>query len=201
MRYRISRIGAALGVASVAFLVAACGGSGGNNSTTGTGGTGGGAGAFQAYVSCLNQHGVTIQLPSARPDAGARRSGEPRAFPSGVRPSGTPRAFPSGVRPSGFGGGFGAFQKPSGVDDATWQKAQSACASVRPSFAPGQRGNGAGDNGALRAYRDCLANHGVSASAEPGSLNTADPKIAAAEKACAVLRPTAAPTIWPTSES
>lgn len=197
MRYRIRRIAAALGVASVAFVVAACGG-GGSNSTASASGTGGGSNAFEAYVSCLNKNGVNIQLPSARPSA--RRSGAPRSFPSGVRPSGSPRAFPSGVRPSGFGGGFGGmFQKPSGVDDATWQKAQSACASVRPSFGPGGRGNGAGDNGAMRAYRDCLSNHGVSASTAPGSLNTADPKVAAAEKACAVLRPTAAPTPTPST--
>jgi hypothetical protein len=74
------------------------------------------------------------------------------------------------------------------VDDATWQKAQTACASLRPSMAPG----GGRDNGAIRAYRDCLSNHGVTASAGP--LNTADPKVAAAEKACAVLRPSTAPS-------
>lgn len=64
---------------------------------------------------------------------------------------------------------------------------------LRPSFGPGR--NGGGNNSAMAAYRNCLRDHGLTASAGGlGSLNTADPKVAAAMAACAPLRPTAAPT-------
>lgn len=176
MKYRMRVTVAALGIASVAGLVAACGGSSGTATTTG-GANPGGTNGLQAYASCLSRNGVTIALPSGRPGG----------FPTGVRPSGI---RPSGGPGGGFPGGGGFFQKPANVDDATWQKAQNACASLRPSFGP--RG-GNGGNGADAAFRNCLANHGVTASAGPGPLPTADPKVAAAVKACAVLRPTAAP--------
>jgi hypothetical protein len=139
----------------------------------------------------LNQNGVDIQLPSGGPGGGG---GRPTGFPTGGFPTG---GFPSGAaRPSGapgggFGGGGGFLQKPDGVDDATWQKAQQACASLRPTGGPGG-GNGQ-DDGAISAYRNCLSNHGVSASAGIGQLNSTDPTVAAAEQACAALRPTAAP--------
>ncbi|MEN3306453.1 MAG: osmoprotectant transport system substrate-binding protein [Micromonosporaceae bacterium] len=176
MKYRMRIIAVGIGLASVAAFAVACGG--GSTGTPGSSATNGGGGnnAFQAYLSCLRQNGVTIQAPAGRP------SGRPGGFPSGVRPSGGPGGG------GGFPGGGGGFQKPAGVDDATWQKAQTACASLRPSGGPG----GNRDNGATRAYRDCLSNHGVTASAGP--LNTADPKVAAAEQACAVLRPSTAPS-------
>jgi hypothetical protein len=73
------------------------------------------------------------------------------------------------------------------VDDATWEKAQAACASLRPSGRPGGRG----DNGANAAYRNCLRDHGV----EPGrDLATTDPTVAKAMAACQVLRPSASAT-------
>jgi len=132
-------------------------------------------------VDCLRQHGVTINVPTARP-SGVR--------PSGVRPSGV---RPSGVRPSGRGfGGFPGFgnEPPSGVDQQTWDAAQQACASVRPSFGPRAGGN----NSAIAAYRNCLRDHGVTMAGGPGQLNTADPKVAAAMQACAPLLPTARPS-------
>jgi hypothetical protein len=182
VKYRNRIIAAGFGLASVAAFVVACGGSSNTSGTANGTGTGGaGNSGFQAYLTCLSQNGVTITMPSGGP-GGAGPSGGPRSFPSGVRPSG---GFGGGGFPGG-GGGF--FQKPANVDDATWQKAQTACASLRPSGGPG----GGRDNGATQAYRNCLANHGVTASAGPP--NTADPKVAAAEKACAVLRPSAAPT-------
>jgi hypothetical protein len=155
-------------------LLAACGGNGG----------GGGAnaapsrvaGGFQAYADCLRQHGVTITVPSGRP------SGRP----SGVRPSGV---RPSGVRPSGrggFQGGFPGGVAPSGVDPSTWDAAQQACAGLRPSFG---RGGGGRDDTAFQAYRNCLSEHGVTASARPVGSDPADPKVAAAMATCAPLRP------------
>jgi hypothetical protein len=76
------------------------------------------------------------------------------------------------------------------VDDATWQKAQQACASLLPSGGP--QGGGQ-NNSAITAYRNCLSQHGVTASTGAGQLNTADPAVAAAVKACAALEPSGQP--------
>ncbi|MET8911641.1 hypothetical protein [Micromonospora sp. NPDC004551] len=85
--------------------------------------------------------------------------------------------------------------RPAGVDDATWQKAQEACASVRPTGGPGGPGGPAGGNSdAGAAYRNCLADRGVDLRANPA---TTDPKVAEAVKACGVLRPTASATATP----
>jgi hypothetical protein len=176
--YVVRAAAVATGLVAALGLLAGCGGKSSPSapSNTAAAPSGGNAG-FQAYVSCLSQHGVT--LPSARPR------------PSGVRPSGV---RPSGVRPSrgfGGGGGFGfGNQPPPGVDQATWQAAQQACASVRPSFGPRAGGN----NSAFAAYRNCLRDHGVTAPNDPARLSTVDPKVAAAMQACAPLRPTAAPS-------
>jgi hypothetical protein len=167
------------GATTVAFA-AACGGSGSGSSTTSGGNGAGGTNAFAAYTQCLQKNGVTITRPSARPQ-----------FSGGARPSGIPRPSGSaGARGGGFPGG-GGFGKPAGVDDATWQKAQAACASLRPSGGPGGF-RGGGDNGANAAYRNCLQNHGVTMG--QGGLNTADPATAKAIQTCAVLKPTATPT-------
>jgi hypothetical protein len=168
--------------ASATVLVAAaCSNSSAATGGNGGSGNGGGAGAnsaFAAYTDCLKKNGVTVTLPTGAPRN--RPSGEPR--PSGVpRPSGS-----AGQRGGGFPGGGGQFAKPAGVDDATWQKAQEACASLRPSGRPGGR-----DNGANAAYRNCLSDHGVTLGQ---GLATSDPKVAKAMETCKVLRPTATPT-------
>src|SRR4051812_18585578 len=120
--------------------------------------------AFAAYTDCLRKNGVT--LPSAR-------TGRPSARPSG-QPSNRPTSRPSGARGGGFGFGQGD-QAPPGVDQQTWQKAQQACSALRPTGGP----QGGRDNGAIRAYRNCLADHGVTMSAGPGGLDSNDPKVAA----------------------
>jgi hypothetical protein len=187
---------AALALASLA----ACGGGGSGatvaaatGSATGSPASpaaGGAANGFAAYTDCLAKHGVT--LPTGRP-AGAAR-------PTGSRVPG-----------SGFGGGgFGGLNATSGPTAA----AVKACAALRPT---GGFGGGGANSSAiasqLTAYRACLSDHGVTlptaaprssgapaagASAAPGrraglggigALNTADPKVAAAVKACAPLRP------------
>ncbi len=184
---------AALFVASAAVLLtAACGGSSDSSSTT-NGNTngdnrGGNNATFTAYLDCLKTNGVTITVPTGggrnRPSAGASR--EPGAFP---RPSGSAGAgrgdFPGG---GGFGGGF---TKPDGVDDATWQKAQTACSSLRPSFGPGRNGGG---NGRNAAYLNCLKEHGVKVD---GTLATEDPAVKKAMQTCEVLRP--APSTAPSA--
>jgi len=147
------------------------------------------ASGFAAYTACLAQNGVT--LPSAGPRGGGASEG-PR-----IGESARPSARPSGSRgPGGFGGGgFGSDpdQPPTGVDQATWAKALEACAAVRPTAGPSAGGRG---NSALTAYRNCLTEHGVTATGALDNLNTADPTTAAALKACEPLRPTAptAPT-------
>jgi hypothetical protein len=188
--YVVRAATAAAGLVAVAGLLAGCAG---NKPAPAAGPAAASSGGFQAYVDCLQQHGVTINVPTARP-TGVRPSG---VRPSGVRPSGV---RPSGVRPSGRGGGGfggGGFPgsgntPPSGVDQATWDAARQACASVRPSFGP--RAGAGGNNSAIAAYRNCLRDHGVTASSGPGQLNTADPKVAAAMQACAPLLPTARPS-------
>jgi hypothetical protein len=169
-------------VASAAVLLAAaCGGSSSSSSGSGTSGNNGGgnAAAFTAYIDCMAKNGVTITMPSF----GARPSRSPGDFPSGQpRPSGSAGAR----RGNGFPGGGGMFQKPAGVDDATWTKAQAACASVRPT---GRGGNGG--NGANAAYRNCLQQHGVTLG---GNLNTTDPTVKKAMETCKVLKPTASAT-------
>jgi hypothetical protein len=161
-------------VASAAVLfLTACGGS--DSPATGEDDQNGGGGnnAFAAYTECLAKNGVTITMPSG----GAR-----------VRPSGGPSGMP---RPSGSarpgGGGFpgGGFGKPADVDDATWQKAQEACASVMPSGRPG--GNGRGD-GMSPAYRNCLEDNGVTPG--QGGLASDDPATKKAIEACEALAPT-----------
>ncbi|GAA0578545.1 hypothetical protein GCM10010172_74220 [Paractinoplanes ferrugineus] len=178
---------AALFVASASvLLVAACGGgSDGGGTTAGNNGNGGGGNnAFAAYTECLAKNGVTITMPSRQPREGAS------GFPEGGRRSG----FPSGQpRPSGsFGGGGrggfpGGLGKPVGVDEATWQKAQQACASVRPSFGAGNRRG----NGADTAYLNCLKENGVT---DPSKIDSADATTSKALETCKVLRPQASPT-------
>lgn len=165
-------------------------------------------GGFQAYVACLQQNGVTVatfgprasRSPGAFPSRGARPSGEP-GFPDG---SGPDDGFPDGGgggfpdRGGGPGGGFGGMfgsdpdSPPAGVDQATWAKALTACQSVRPTAVP--RGGGQNDS-AMTAYRNCLAEQGVTTSSGP--MNTADPKVAAAREVCAPLLPTGRPSPTP----
>ena len=155
-----------------------------------------GQGGFEVYIACLAENGVTLAQNGA--GAGQRTPG---AFPSGApsgRPSGRPSGAPGGPG-GGFGGGFGS-QAPDGVDQATWKSAQAACESVRPTAGPdgGLGGNGANDS-ALAAYRNCLSEHGVTASTPPDQLDNTDPTVAAAMTACAVLRPDTQPTPAPSS--
>jgi len=165
-------------VGSAALLLAAgCGSDGGSAD----GGTAAGPAGASGYRDCLREHGVDIQnggFPSGRPTAFP--SGRPRGFPS-ARPSGFPSGMPGGGRTGGF--------RPEGIDEATWQKAQEACASLRPTGGPGD-----GNRGASAAYRNCLSDHGVDLTASP---STTDPKAAAAMRACAVLRPSASASPTP----
>jgi hypothetical protein len=187
-------------------VLAACGG--GSSKSTASGSANRATG-LAAYTSCLSQHGVTLPSFSAR----ARPSGGASDRPSG-RPSGRPNRSPGaggGFGGGGFGGGgFGgggaggflgdANNPPQGVDAATWKAALTACQSVRPTFNGGQN---AQNNSAFTAYRNCLSDHGVTMSTGPNGMQTSDPKVAAALKTCAPLRPTqgSRPTTAPSPNS
>jgi hypothetical protein len=129
--------------------------------------------SMTAYLTCLRQHGVNV--PTARPT---------------VRPT---------ARPSG---GFGS---PS----AAMLKARQACAKLRPAGGFGFGGGGQ-FAAAFQAFRTCMASHGEAipttrptappanppASGAPradrflNGLNPANPKVAAALKACQSKLPT-----------
>jgi len=173
MRYA-RRVGGLVFLLATAGVLAGCGSSGGAAPAPGNPP---GDGALAAYVTCLQHNGVPAVVPSGRP---------PGPPPSGVRPSG---GF------GGPGGPGGEFLRPPGVDDATWAKAQQACASVRPSGGPGR--GGPGDDGALRAYLNCLREHGVTPSGGPGRINPLDPAVVAADKVCGVLKPSGGPVPTP----
>jgi hypothetical protein len=182
-RARLAGIALAfVAVAGSGGLVAACGSA--NSNTTPTNAQPSGGNAMTKYLDCLRSNGVNVPEvnPSNRPRPSARPSGAPR--PSGSPGEGRRGGFPGG----GFGGLFGS-TAPSGVPQETWDKARQACASLQPSFNPQGR-----DNGAFAAYRNCLSDHGVTVNGPGQAFNTADPKTAAALKACEPLRPTARPS-------
>lgn len=178
--------GAALAFAAVAIFATACGSSDSSAPTTAAGASGG-----TDYASCLRDNGVNLPQMNA--------SGRPTTRPSG-NASGRPTALPSGQpRPSGSGGfrggggGFFGTAAPDGVDQQTWEKAQKACESLRPTaFPSGGTGNGGGGRDA--AYRNCLTEHGVTVSGPVDQLDTADAKVAAAVTACAPLKPSPRPS-------
>ena len=127
MDARIRLAGLGLGLATVAALGAGCGGSSSPAAPAAS------QNPMTAYTTCMANNGVVL------PSAGARPGGNPSA-----RPSGGPGTGGAGGGGAG-GGGFGGLgnQKPAGVDQATWDKAQQACASLRPSAgARGGAGNG-----------------------------------------------------------
>jgi len=190
MNVQIKRtLGGSVALVVAALALAACGG-GDDSGSTGT------ATSLSAYQKCLSDNGVT--LPSG--GTGTRPSGgtgtRPSGNPSGM-PTDRPTARPSGSAfPGGDGRGQGGFV-PSGVDPTKWAQAQEKCSSLRPSGQGGFGGTGqggpGGGNGANAAYRNCLSEHGVTLQ-DGQALNTADAKVVAAEKACAVLKPSATPS-------
>jgi hypothetical protein len=157
-----------------ATLLAACGGGSGSasstNASTSSGAattTAGAAGtanrnsaAFTKYAACLKKNGVTLP---------ARRSGGAPGAGNGQPSTNGSRGPPPG----------------QGAGNPKFQKAQAACASLRPAgagrgFAGGQGGNSA----ANAAFRNCLKLKGVTASTSRTSAT-----FKKAMTACASLRP------------
>ena len=153
---------------SLGILLAACSGSanaaGSSTSTTAGGST---SASFAAYEACLKSHGVTFSTGGFRPGAGGAAS------------------------PPSSGATTRTTLSPS--ERTAYQKANTACASLRPKF------TGLGANStALAAYRNCLKLHGVTLPAGRGgpgfgggasTSTTSTPKEQAALAACAALRP------------
>lgn len=154
-----------------ALLLSGCSSSSASTATAQPSASASGAAQFTAYRNCLAQHGVT--LPTGRPSGGFSRN-----------PSRNPSNRPSGGY--GGGGGFG-FGGGASANPAT-QAARKACASLAPQGGFGGRGAG---GTAMAAFTSCLKDHGVTLPANGGyrSLNTADPKTAAAYKTCSPLLP------------
>jgi hypothetical protein len=175
-------------------LAAGCGGSSSPDAAS----TPGAQTGFEAYTACLSRNGVTLPQASRSPgQRGPDASGRPTARPSGGFGGGQGGSG-GGFGGGGFGGGgFLGTQAPNGVDQAKWDQARQACASVLPTAGPGRGVN----NSALTAYRNCLSEHGVTASAGPNRLNTADPTVASAIQACEPLRPTEQPRPTPSPAS
>jgi hypothetical protein len=191
VRYRMRIGGTGLVLAAFGVLAAGCGGTSDTPAASDQPG-------FAAYTACLAKNGVTLTQNSAGPGGGVGASGRPEGRAS-TRPSGEPgmgQPGGSGLGGGGVGGGFST-AAPAGVDQAAWQKAQDACASLRPTARPGR--SGSANNSAMTAYRNCLSEHGVTASTGTNQLNSADPTVAAAMSACAPLRPTGRPNPTPTS--
>lgn len=134
---------------------------------------------FTAYRDCMAQNGVTL------PDMGQPPAGG--AMPTGAPPSG----MPAGAPPSGAAGGPGGFALPDGVDQATFDKAQTACASLRPTMGGG-RAPARLDETAVAAFKSCMTDHEVTIPSGDNwmtQLDRTDAKVKAAMDTCAPLLP------------
>jgi len=164
---------------ALAFVAAGCGSAKKTISTTGTtqgaaqGAAPGGtqSAAFQAFQTCLKQHGITTFGFGRRPNGGG----------TGTTGTGTTGGA-TGQRPAG---GFRRNLSPA------QQKAFTACRSKLPAgrFGPGggfggPRGGG-GAGGAFAKYTACLKAHGVTF----GSASSSGKAFQKASAACAKLRP------------
>ena len=175
-RFVHSRVGIITFVVAGTLFAAACSGSGGKvaaASNASSPAPSSSSGNFQAYRDCLSQHGVTLPTRPQNQSGDSNSSGSDRSGRGG-----------------GGGGGFnGQFSLPPGVDQATFDAAQQACASLRPAGGQGGRGGAAG-----AAYRSCLADHGVtvpstSSGGPPPSIDRTAPNFAAANDVCKALLP------------
>jgi hypothetical protein len=182
-----ARLAALGGLVAAGLVLAACGGGGSSSASANTASSttttvaGGGRGRFSltAFTTCMASQGVTVKLPT-RP----RNGTPPSTAPGETRPE-----PPAGGGFGGFGGNLADRFKtaPAGVDPTKYAAAFAACQSKLPTG----RGGAAFNSSAFRAYRSCLADHGVTIPATGGfgSINRSDPKVQAAMKTCQPLLP------------
>lgn len=141
----------------------------------GAGAAQGGAAGFEAYRSCMADHGVDF------PDFRNGNGGPPSGRPAGAPPSG--------------GAGDGQRQPlpvPSGVDQQAFDAAEQACQDLRPTLGQGGPGGPGIDASALAAFRSCLADHGVTLTADQNpfrDLDRSKPDVRSAFDTCAPLLP------------
>ena len=181
-RARLAPFGCVL---AAGLLLGACGGSSGHAAgattgaptTTTTAEGRRGFAALTAFRTCMSGHGITLPTRA--------RTGPPNGTPGGTRPAGASGAPGDGF---GFGGGNLAARfatPPAGVDPAKYAAALAACKSTLPTGGPGT------NSSAFRAYRSCLADHGVTlpGTGGAGGINRNDPKVQAAMATCRPLLP------------
>ncbi len=188
----ITRVAATAGLGLLLLGLAACGGSGNkvaaSASTTST--TAARGAAFQAFRTCMANHGVT--LPQRAPGTGTSGAGGGAGgTPTTDNPAaGGDGAGGGGLGGGGFGGG-GALQPPPGVDNATYQAALSACRSLIPAGGPG----GQQTASARKAYATCLSQHGVTVTTDAQGnpdlqgIDRTSPAFQAANGTCRALLP------------
>jgi hypothetical protein len=137
------------------------------------------AGGLLLLAACGGGDGGTT---AATPKTSASASADPRAaFRQCLQQHGVTLPNQGGGAPSGRPG-----QIPS--VSASQRQALQACASLAPNG--GGFGNG-GDQSALKAFQNCMDEHGVKVTStfRPGELRTSDPKAAAAFRTCRALLP------------
>jgi len=199
-----TRLVIAAPVLAAALFFGACGGPSSSPSASSTTTTvvspSGANGSLAAYEACMKAHGVTIAGP------GVGGFGRPSGA---IGPSGATRyrgaSGAIGARPSASGVSGPTRALPSGMSSATYEAAERACASLRPSGASGAFPSSA----QLEAYENCLRLNGVSLPTGPTGpsggfgargasgamgrglfgLNTSNPTVKAAMAACAALLP------------
>jgi len=162
------------------LLLAACGGGSGSPSaapptssgatTTVPGSAGSGdaatSAAAQAYRQCLKDNGVDLPAGGFGGGFGGRNGG------TGPNGSAAPNdANGQAAPPTDNGGSRPTPSLPPGVDQATFQKALTACASLRPARAAGAGGAGGrlGNSAAMAPYRQCMQDNGVTLPSGPPS--------------------------------
>ncbi|NUU25854.1 MAG: hypothetical protein HOV68_30765 [Streptomycetaceae bacterium] len=180
---------------AAAAVLTACGGGGAGKTSAASpsGSAGQGAGQDQqAYRDCMTANGVTLPAGSAGPGGGRPSgSGMPDGGNPGGMPSGRPSGMPSG-RPSGMPSGQPGDRANPRTTDPAWQKAEQACASLRPQHPSGSAAPSVNaSDSAVRAYTSCLQDHRIQVpDAGVSALNRNDPQTAEALKVCEPLLPT-----------
>jgi len=171
-----------------ALALSACGGSAADTAAASSSAEAPDA-ADDTFADCMRENGVDIPEGQFQPGAG-------------VAPGQAPDATMLTERPSDV----------TGIDGDAFEAAREACEDLLPEGAVmfGGPGGAGIDESALRAYRSCMADHGVDLP-EPGpagtdgaappaiSVDRDDPEFAEAQETCAALLPEVTESAPPTT--